>query len=467
MKNSRVWIVVVALAFLCCCCLPALLFGGLMMFSSQPTTYEGESVEEPNVEITAAATMEAFIAPPPPELPQHILGRIGEVETQVSTLRLLEVLDETQYVLVTPQQLQQRMIEQLDVAHPPQVLAFEQHSLALFGLLSPHANLRTLYLQAYQRPTFAYYDINTGEMLLFQEGRFNGPQRLDYAREFVHALQDQHYDLADLGLGDEDCYQKSDSCAALYALVHGDASLVEQLWYFTYATPQDQRQLREEGNEILDMEDIPPFLAEEMVFPYREGLNFVQTFYDQDGWTALERLYRTPPASTEQILHPERYPADQPLPVSLPEGLDEVLGQGWQEEGRNTLGEWYIYLMLAFANDPAQRLGQLTAQQAADGWGGDQYVLLTQPETQQRALVWVTRWDSETEAYDFWTAFKEYGLKRWKMPLYQSEHEFWWADTPDGSIRMRLDGDRVGLVIVPGETAAADVINFLESEMIP
>jgi hypothetical protein len=464
MKKRHLWIAFVAVGLLCCCCLPALLLVGLMI-SDQPAQTAEATMP---IEVEPQVTFENFATPPLQQIPQETLNQMREIEAQVSSLRNLETEAEPTVVLLTPTEFEQRITEQFDAARSPQWLSEETSVLLLLGMLPQGADLRTLFLRLYARPMPGYYDMRSGELVLINGRGFKGPQRMAYAREFTHVLQDQHYNLLEgLDLEDDKCLEDPQACAAVNALVQGDAALVEQLWYFSYATEQDQQQLRESSDRRMpDMTGIPAFMAEDLIFPYREGLKFVQSVYDQKGWPGIERLYRNPPVSTEQILHPERYPADQPLEVDLP-NLTKPLTGDWQEVRRQSLGEWYVYLMLAFADNPTWRVGQLAAQQAADGWGGDQYVLLTDPQSGRNALVWVTQWDSETEAYDFWTTFKTYGMKRWQTPLYQGEHQFWWADTADGSVRMWMDGPYTGLVIAPDEEMASSIVNFLESEFLP
>jgi hypothetical protein len=88
------------------------------------------------------------------------------------------------------------------------------------------------------------------------------------------------------------------------------------------------------------------------MFPYMSGMEFAQSLFDRGGWDAIDAAYANPPVSTEQILHPDRYPADQPVTVELPD-LQSVLGDGWTELYTNVLGEWYTYLILSQNIDPA------------------------------------------------------------------------------------------------------------------
>ena len=64
----------------------------------------------------------------------------------------------------------------------------------------------------------------------------------------------------------------------------------------------------------------------------------------------LERAFRDPPVSWEQVLHPEKYwnayGLDLPRPVAIPD-LSPKLGDGWALSGEGGLGE----LILAILTD--------------------------------------------------------------------------------------------------------------------
>ena len=52
---------------------------------------------------------------------------------------------------------------------------------------------------------------------------------------------------------------------------------------------------------------MPLILRRQLEFPYDGGLPFVTALYDQGGCDAVNAAIQTPPASTEQVLHPEKY----------------------------------------------------------------------------------------------------------------------------------------------------------------
>ena len=106
------------------------------------------------------------------------------------------------------------------------------------------------------------------------------------------------------------------------------------------------------------------------------------------------------PASTEQILHPERYAAhDEPTTVTFVPGPSDTA------QYEDDLGEFESRLLLQ------QLLGnEAEAATLATGWDGDRYQVLG-PKSD--ALVWYSVWDDAPAAARFATGLQRAWAKRW------------------------------------------------------
>jgi hypothetical protein len=111
----------------------------------------------------------------------------------------------------------------------------------------------------------------------------------------------------------------------------------------------------------------PRFLRELLLFPYVEGLGFVYQLRKRLPWSAISAVYRDPPRSTTQILHPEKYldAREDPIPVVIPD-LVRLL-PGAQPVSDDDLGEFALGAVLAL------HLGNDEGRRAAAGWRGDRY----------------------------------------------------------------------------------------------
>jgi hypothetical protein len=162
----------------------------------------------------------------------------------------------------------------------------------------------------------------------------------------------------------------------------------------------------------------------DFLFPYQQGQDFVQTLYDSGGWESVNQAYSQPPVSTEQILHPDQYPEDLPIPITLPD-LAAFWGPDWKEIDRGVMGEWYTYLILASGLESKANLSQAEAQRAAAGWEGDAYVVFYNESLDKISLILFTQWDSESEADEFGDAFEKYATNRFGTATSQSTARVW------------------------------------------
>jgi hypothetical protein len=145
----------------------------------------------------------------------------------------------------------------------------------------------------------------------------------------------------------------------------------------------------------------PVYLQEAWQFPYREGSDFVFTALSNNSmnFSAIDRVFKDPPKSTEQIMHPEKYfkkPRDNPKPVTLPD-LVPVLGDGWKMFETDTLGEFDLQIML--------RENYMDQPEAAAGWGGARYALYQNGD--QAVAIMGSLWDTPKDESEFETALEQ------------------------------------------------------------
>ncbi|MEM1205290.1 MAG: insulinase family protein [Acidobacteriota bacterium] len=123
--------------------------------------------------------------------------------------------------------------------------------------------------------------------------------------ELYHALQDQHFDLERLR---REAGTDPDAQDALTALIEGEAMLaVSELMSYDFEAHT--------GIEPTGEVEEDRF---QKIFHYGAGLRFVRARRTADGWDGVSALYRRPPNSTAEILHPELYPRPSTGPLDLP-----------------------------------------------------------------------------------------------------------------------------------------------------
>lgn len=190
------------------------------------------------------------------------------------------------------------------------------------------------------------------------------------AHEITHALQDQHFGIERFtahvrGSGDRQlsamAVVEGDATLSMIAFGAGRRGLVARARTLNATIGSGV------GGERL--ERAPLVLRETLMFPYREGLRLCTDAYESGGWEAVNALLRTPPASTEQVLHADKLAtreAPERVTITLPPSLSSTHEIAYFE----TFGELGVQLWLRTWLD-AQ-----VANDASAGWGGDSAVLL-------------------------------------------------------------------------------------------
>jgi hypothetical protein len=399
----------------------------------------------------------------PGELPVDVLEQMMEIETQVIALRGLEANGQFERLIFSQAELEDRVTNDFFADYAPEDAADDVIILAAFGLIDPEFDLLTFYQALFSEQIAGFYDPETHEMVVVQSAAFRGPERLTYAHEYNHALQDQTYDLQDgLGYNDDACEADSERCAAIQALIEGDASKLELEWFLEYGTRRDSSEIQQfyDNLESPVYDSAPAYLREDFIFPYTTGFDFVDYLFKQGGWPAVDAAYVNLPVSTEQILHPERYPADTPLNVELPDLLPD-LGQGWELLDENVMGEWYTFLILAHGADPLGRLPEADAQIAAEGWGGDRYAVYYQRALEQTVAVLSHTWDSRQDALEFSLHFASSADARFRALNESGSAALWEAN---GWIYLlAVDGEHTHWVIAPDRETAETVLSRLST----
>ena len=250
--------------------------------------------------------------------------------------------------------------------YPPEALRREGLLLQIVGFAPPTFDYLGEMLKLLEAQLEGFYEPKNGTMYLAAD--LKGPQaQATLAHELVHALQDQKWDLkkrSDYKPG------RGDEAMALACLAEGDATSL-MLDYImkpdksALDIPDDAlRELMASGMNMGDIATVPHILRSTLVAPYMEGLGFVHALRRKGGWAAVDAAWDRAPTTTEQILHVEKWVANEaPLTISIPTAA--ALGEGWKRDDDDSFGE------LGFALAFAEWMDLEDARRAASGWGGD------------------------------------------------------------------------------------------------
>ncbi len=354
--------------------------------------------------MTAALVIAACSPTPPspgpsltPSPPLDDAAIYRQIAAQVSEIRGLDSPDRVEPTVIDRETVMKNLLEEFDTDNPPEQIALTERIYKALGLLKQADSLRDLYLELQGSQVIGYYDPTKKELFIVSHDGGLGPtERLTYAHEFAHELQDLHFDLNGLGL--KELAEDSDRALAILSLVEGDAVSAQTAWMIANLTAEQLGQVAAEASDPALLEILtrmPPILLETALFPYQAGATFVAGLRATGGMAAVDAAFTHLPASTEQIIHPDAYQNDEPIPISISASLPGRIGTGSSIVAQDTLGELEIRVWLrqgGVAGDDARV--------AAEGWGGDRLSLIDGPDGTS-TLVWITAWDAVADAGEF------------------------------------------------------------------
>lgn len=327
-------------------------------------------------------------------------AELAKVLANTAALRELAPMGEVPAVIISREQLRENLLELLEKDYSQAEADADALGYWLLRLVPDRdLDLYQLQLDLLSEQVAGYYDPETDELFIVSDsaagGGLDAAAEYTASHEYVHALQDQHFDLEQVRAH---AGEDADRDLGATALVEGDATLTSTLYLFQYMDLFDAGDLF--GGELGStsvLDEAPPYIAQALIFPYEQGTEFATQLYLEGGNAALDAALEDPPTSSEQILHPEKYTAatrDEPLEVTLPD-LAAALGPGWAETDADSLGEFDLRVLLAENGAPDPEGG-------AAGWGGARFALLQNGE--QAVVALRTVWDTRDDAAEFHAA---------------------------------------------------------------
>ena len=349
-----------------------------------------------------------------------------DLKHEVEEVRGLKFLQPLAYRSMKSADFKNFLVKKIREEYTPQEIRDYSRSLAMVGLVPEGVDFEACVMQVMDEQVAAFYDQDKGELYTFADSPLTGSlNRMILAHEMTHALQDQHFHIKQWPLKRKD---DDDLVTAHLAVLEGDATVRMQAVYkrglrwknmladFGTALSQDTSKLAAAPRYFRDM----------LMFPYQEGAAFIQELQYLGGRALVDRAFQTPPTSTAQILHPEKfYPKRQEPAPAEPEVKPLP---GWRRLAANVVGEYGVIILLRESG-----CGK-NAAAIAEGWRGDRYVAFEATEG-DGWLYWRSIWGSNTAAKRFADAYRDVVTKR------NARRQ------PPLTLDLRQDGLRVDVVL--------------------
>ncbi|HEX5828475.1 MAG TPA: hypothetical protein VFY23_13200 [Candidatus Limnocylindrales bacterium] len=365
--------------------------------SAQPSASPAAAACDPDALPTDAS--------PAPDNDDPNAALYEEIEAQVTQLRGIEAGKPVERGVFDKAGLCAYITKAFATENPESLIKGTEDLFKALLLMDQDANLEDLYIELLTSQVAGLYDDDAKKMFVVTNtGEIGGAEKITYAHEYTHALQDQRFVLGDLIGEDKD---QGDRTLARTALVEGDATLLMSLWAQQHLSPDELAEAvsaADPGSEAI-LAKMPAILRETLIWPYTQGLQLTLRAFQGGGYGAIDQLYSTPPDSTEQVLHPEKLDArEAPVPVAFPDDFPGSLGTGWEIALEDTIGEYQLGILVGDA------AGGANATEAAAGWGGDRVAWVTGPDGANAAIL-DTRWDTDADAAEFSAALAGYVAK--------------------------------------------------------
>ncbi|RJQ42344.1 MAG: hypothetical protein C4534_10560 [Gaiellales bacterium] len=373
------------------------------------------------------------------------LPTVESIAAAVSALRGLPLNAAIEVSYIDREELQERIEEDFAEEYPPGELEAQGQALAALDLIPPGTDLREELEELMVDQIAGFYDDETKELALVSDSdELDVMNEVTLAHEVTHALQDQSFSLA--GLYPVEGPGMADVNMARLALVEGDASLAMTEYVEAELSLMDMFNLGMSGGGSLL--GTSPYLDDSLLFPYLAGEEFVAQVKEKGGWELVNAVYASPPESTEQIIHPEKYfEKDHPVFLALPDLLP-VAGAGWEAVYDDSFGEFDVRQLLA------EGLRYRQASEAAAGWDGGRYSYYERSDGAPMAVI-LLAWDSNEEAAEFTQAMAEYLAYSYCSEFEFAERQFPILESCDGDYWVMVKkGAAVLVARVPDRTLA-------------
>lgn len=388
-----------------------------------------------------------------------LLAQADKIAAKVAALRGLTIKKPIKRGVMNREQLVKRLLERVEQEYSAEEIAAEEMALKRLGLLEHDADYLATVIDLLKSQIAGFYDPWEGQLYLADWSTVGGEAVL--AHEIDHALQDQHFDLKKWISAVK---HNADATLARQALVEGDGTALMLEFSAAEAGQQAPWQSDEFVSEqaklmrlgMAFMGNAPLALRESLVFPYVSGLQFIAEARKSRKWSDIDAMYRRPPRSTEQIIHPDKYWSDE-----KPVNIDAVMPATFADYARgyhNVSGELALWIFLR-----EHGLDADVARVAVAGWGGDRLVVYTPPGykgmVSAAVAIQYSVWDKDADAQEYFAALTRAlaelsGVEPAKVDSTSIEYR-----GKDGSVTTaELRGDAVVMVVGAAPARAAEAL---------
>ncbi|HET7325565.1 MAG TPA: Hvo_1808 family surface protein [Halococcus sp.] len=403
---------------------------------------------------------------------------VNRTMARIETIRRLEFTEPVPVDVISRGEFQRRP-SGISQKHSAAFRTFDNAKFEAMFLVGENENSLAVQESNRGQNVLGYYSPQKNSIVVISPSGTPKLTRSTLSHELVHALQDQQFNLS------SHVPRTREAANARNGLVEGGANYVQHRYGTRCNT--DWRCIHVSQNRSDSPADFNIGVYILSFFPYADGPQFVDYFYDHEGWAGVNDLYENPPASTEQVIHPRKYGRDFPTNVTL----RDTSSNGWTRVRPDTrpdyavLGQSALSTMFAYTlyDDYNTRMDQRNGSSViaptaflnvgasgvnradlfdydlnyTDGWDGDKmYIYQKNNET---GYVWKITWDSRKDAREFVRGYRKL-LAHWGGEHVLGREGVWEIrqDSPfTDAFRITRQGNTVTIVNAPQSEDLNDI----------
>jgi hypothetical protein len=394
--------------------------------------------------IAALFAAGVLITPSPAE---ELFAQIGAIKEGLSAITGLAFTRDVPYASITKDQLRKYLEQRLRDTMKPEDVRAEELTLKMLGLVPKDFDLRRNTLELLTEQAAAFYDYNQKRLFVLKGAGDGEEERVALIHELAHALADQHFHLAKFI---HEGMKSDDDATARQAVMEGQATWLMAAYLAKEAggppeIPPAMLEMMKKsvessaGGEYPVFSQAPLYIRESLVFPYADGLAFQDAVFRKLGRDAFAEVFVRPPASSGQILHPERYLEHAGLAIPNPPVTPDA--REFRKLADGTLGEFDFRVLLAEYTSAEE------GASAAEHLVGGSYELLEHKRETFPVLGVASAWDSPESARTFFELYRRVMQGKWKKLEITSETPGQLEGRSDsGYFRVWVDGVKVNQI---------------------
>jgi len=331
---------------------------------------------------------------------------IDSAMAELSRLTGFSIKHPVAFELITRDQVNKFLRDRIQESVKPDELRAEELTLKKFGFVPPDFDLKKTTIDLLTEQTAAFYDFHR-KKLYITDWAAASLRDAALVHELGHALADQNFPLEKFSKKVEN---DSEQSLARQAVVEGQASWLMRAALEREASKSEKNPAQpaqaEESFPVFD--NAPLYFRETLMFPYDQGILFQQAVYERMGKEAFGYVFRHPPVSAQQLLHPESYfaglvPAHTEVPdlKGMPKGMKQLV------EG--PVGELDESILLR------QYCTEADAKDVSPHWRGGKYRLFEDRKSKRVAMVYRSAWTDPEYARKYFEMYQRVLAGKWKV----------------------------------------------------